>query len=74
MRIESVSDVCEFDDERLDDWQEILQDNDMYDMIIENLSLSQIQDSLIDECDMSSDSQDECMVAVLENIGNNEEN
>ena len=72
MRRESVSDVCEFDDELLDDWQEILQDNDMYDMIIENLSLSQIQDSLIDECDMSSsDSQDECMVAVLENIGSN---
>ena len=59
MRRESVSDVYEFDDELLDDWQEILLDNDMYDMIIENLSLSQIQDSLIDECDMSSsDSQD----------------
>ena len=76
MRRESDSDVCKFDDELLDDWQEILQDNDMYDMIIENLSLSQIQDSLIVECDMSSsDSQDECMVAVLEHIrSNNEEN
>ncbi|CAB4010242.1 Hypothetical predicted protein [Paramuricea clavata] len=58
--------MYEFDDELLDDWQEILQDNDMFDMIVENLSLSQLQDSLIDEHDMSSDSQDEeIIVSVL---------
>ncbi|CAB4040966.1 mediator of RNA polymerase II transcription subunit 34-like [Paramuricea clavata] len=65
-RGESVLDMYEFDDELLDDWQEILQDNDMFDMIVENLSLSQLQDSLIDERDMSSDSQDEeIIVSVL---------
>jgi hypothetical protein len=58
--------MYEFDDELLDDWQEVLQDNDMFDMIVENLSLSQLQDSLIDERDMSSDSQDEeIIVSVL---------
>ncbi|CAB4042204.1 Hypothetical predicted protein [Paramuricea clavata] len=57
-RGESVLDMYEFDDELLDDWQEILQDNDMFDMIVENLTLSQLQNSLIDERDMSSDSQD----------------
>jgi hypothetical protein len=65
-RGESVLDMYEFDDELLDDWQEVLQDNDMFDMIVENLSLSQLQDSLIDERDMSSDSQDEeIIVSVL---------
>jgi hypothetical protein len=65
-RGESVLDMYEFDDELLDDWQDILQDNDMFDMIVEHLSLSQLQDSFIDERDMSSDSQDEeIIVSVL---------
>jgi hypothetical protein len=64
-RGESVLDMYVFDDELLNDWQEILQDNDMFDMIVENLSLSQLQDSLIDERDMSSYSQDEEIIVPV---------
>jgi hypothetical protein len=37
----------------------------MFDMIVENLSLSQLQDSLIDERDMCSDSQDEEIIVPV---------
>ena len=38
-----------FDDELLDEQNEILQDEDLFDLIVDNLSLSQVQGSLFDE-------------------------
>ena len=38
-----------FDDELLDEWNEILQDDEIFDMILDNLSLSQLQSSLFEE-------------------------
>ena len=68
---ELVWDIHEFDEGLLDEWEEIFQDDDMYDMIVENLSLTQLQDSSTDEHDEYSDSQDEeNIVSVLENIAN----
>lgn len=37
----------DFDDELLDEWNEILQDDELFDMIVDNLSFSQLQSSLI---------------------------
>ena len=39
----------DFDDELLDEWNEFLQDDDLFDMILDNLSLSQIDDSLLQQ-------------------------
>ena len=36
----------EFDDEFMDEWNEILQDNELFDMIVENISLSQFDASI----------------------------
>ena len=36
----------EFDDEFMDEWDEILQDNELFDMIVENISLSQFDASI----------------------------
>ena len=38
-----------FDDELLDEWNEIFQDVEIFDMILDNLSLSQLQSSLFEE-------------------------
>ena len=38
-----------FDDELLYEWNEILQDDEIFDMILDNLSLSQLQSSLFEE-------------------------
>ena len=43
-------------DEFMDEWNELLQDDELFDMIIENMSLSQLQSSLIEEeINVSSD-------------------
>ena len=39
----------DFDDDLLDEWSEVLQDDDLFDMIVDNLSLSQLQNSLLEE-------------------------
>lgn len=33
----------------MDEWNELLQDDELFDMIIENMSLSKLQSSLIEE-------------------------
>ena len=38
-----------FDDELLDEQNEILQDEDLFDLIVDNLFLSQVHGSLFDE-------------------------
>ena len=45
-----------FDDELLDEENEILQDEELFDMIVDNLSLSQLQSSLFDEAHASDGS------------------
>ena len=45
-----------FDDELLDEENEILQDEELFDMIVYNLSLSQLQSSLFDEAHASDGS------------------
>ena len=39
----------DFDEELLDEWNEFLQDDDLFEMILDNLSLSQIDDSLLEQ-------------------------
>ena len=58
-----------FDDELLDEESEILQDEELFDMIVDNLSLSQLQSSLFDEAH-ASDGSFEVVVssAVVEAI------
>ena len=57
------------DDELLDEQNEILQDEELFDMIVDNLSLSQLQSSLFDEVH-ASDGSFEVVVpsAALETI------
>lgn len=57
-------------DEFLDEWNELLQDDELFDMIMENLSLSQLQLSLVDEeINGSSDLLEEGVpTAVLQTI------
>ena len=45
-----------FDDELQDEQNEILQDEELFDMIVDNLSLSQLQSSLFDEGHISDES------------------
>ncbi|KAJ7394588.1 hypothetical protein OS493_000406 [Desmophyllum pertusum] len=59
----------DFDDELLDEWNEVLQDDDLFDMIVDNLSLSQLQNSLLEEELVSNDSLEaEVPSAVLANV------
>ena len=61
----------EFDDEFMDEWDEILQDNELFDMIVENISLSQFDASisLLEEtADNSTESLDEMPTEILEAI------
>ena len=64
-----LSDDNIFDDELLDEQNEILQDEELFDMIVDNLSLSQLQSSLFDEVH-ASDGSFEVVVpsAALETI------
>ena len=55
-----------FDDELMDEWNEVLQDDDLFDMIVNNLSLSQLDNSLLEEEHVSDDSvEDEVPTALL---------
>ena len=61
----------EFDDEFIDEWDEILQDNELFDMVVENASLSQFDASmsLLEEtADNSKELLDELPSEILEAI------
>ncbi|PFX12875.1 hypothetical protein AWC38_SpisGene23092 [Stylophora pistillata] len=45
-----------FDDELLDEWNEILQVDKLFELIVDNLSLSQLQSSLLEEGHVSHES------------------
>ena len=68
-RLSDDNDDNIFDDELLDEQNEILQDDELFDMIVDNLSLSQLQSSLFDEVH-ASDGSFEVVVpsAALETI------
>ena len=58
----------EFDDEFMDEWDEILQDNELFDMIVENISSRfDASISLLEEtADNSTESWDEMPSQILE--------
>ena len=58
----------EFDDEFMDEWDEIFQDNELFDMIVDNMSLSQLDGSismLEETLDNSTESLDDEMPADI---------
>lgn len=58
----------DFDDELLDEWNEFLQDDDLFDMILDNLSLSQIDDSLLQQEPVCNSQETELPSAVLATV------
>ena len=59
----------DFDDDLLDEWNEILQDDDLFDMIVDNLSLSQLENSFLECKPVCNDSEEtEVPSAVLATI------
>jgi len=59
----------DFDEELLDEWNEFIQDDDLFDMIVDNLSLSQLDNTLPEleaECDNSQEA--EIPTAVLATV------
>lgn len=59
----------DLDEELLDEWNEFLQDDDIFDMILDNLSLSQHEDSLLEQEPVCNNSQEiEVPSAVLATI------
>ena len=67
---EEGDDQYDFADEFMDEWNELLQDDELFDMIIENMSLSKLRSSLIEEeINASSDMlEDGVPRAVLDTI------
>jgi len=62
-------DNFEFDDDLLDEWCEFLQDDELYDMILDNLSLSQLESSVLEENASDSDN-DVILPTVLATVEN----
>ena len=63
------TDNYEFDNVLLYEWQKFLQDDDLYEMVVDNLSLSQLESSALEE-DNANDSDDEMSPAVLTIVKN----
>ena len=61
------ADNFEFDDDLLDEWHEFLQDDELYDMILDNLSLSQLESSVLKENASDSDNDDRMRKSILRN-------
>lgn len=70
----AVNDTCnyEFDDELLDEWHEFLQDDELYEMIVDNRSLSQLESSTLEEENANDSCNDDVMspivLATVENM------
>ena len=56
------------DEELLDEWNEFLQDDDLFEMILDNLSLSQIDDSLLEQEPVCNSQETELPSAVLATV------
>ncbi len=63
----------EFDDELLDEWHDFLQDDELFEMIVNNLSLSQLESSALDEENpddlYNDDNVPPAVLATVENMG-----
>ena len=64
------ADNFEFDDDLPDEWHEFLPDDELYDMILDNLSLSQLESSVLEENASDSDNDDVMPPAVLATVEN----
>ena len=53
------------DDDILDDWNELFQDDELYNLNIDNLTVSHLNDSTMGEDELPDDSFDEMPPAVL---------
>ena len=58
----------DFDEELLDEWNEFLQDDHLFEMILDNLSLSQIDDSLLEQEPVCNSQETELPSAVLATV------
>ena len=65
------TDSYEFDDDLLDEWNEFLEDDELYEMIVDNLSLSQLQSSGLEDDNANGSCNDDVMApAVLRAVHN----
>ena len=63
----------EFDDELLDEWHEFLQDDELYEMIVDNMSLSYLENSALEEENANDSCNDDdvmppVVLATVENM------
>ena len=63
----------EFDDELLDEWHEFLQDDELYEMIVDNMSLSHLENSALEEENANDSCNDDdvmppVVLATVENM------
>ena len=65
------TDNSEFDDELLDEWHEFLQDDELYEMIVDNMSVSHLESPALEEENANDSCNDDVMTpAVLATVEN----
>ena len=62
------TDNHEFDDELLDEWHEFLQDDELYEMIVDSMSLSHLESSALKEENANDDVMLPVVLATVENM------
>jgi len=62
------TDNHEFDDKLLDEWHEFLQDDELYEMIVDNMSLSHLESSALKEENANDDVMRPVVLATVENM------
>ena len=62
------ADNHEFDDELLDEWHEFLQDDELYEMIVDSMSLSHLESSALKEENANDDVMLPVVLATVENM------
>ena len=59
------TDNYEFDDELLDEWHEFLQDDELYEMTVDSMSLSHLESSALEEENANDSCNDDVMPPVV---------
>ena len=59
------TDNYEFDDELLDEWHDFLQDDERYEVIVDNMSLSHLESSALEEVNANDGCNDNVMPPVV---------
>lgn len=59
------TDNYEFDDELLDEWHELLHGDELYEMIVDNMPLSRLESSALEEENASDSCDDDVMPPVV---------